>query len=272
MESFKELTRVLSESAKQGNRKPKQTYDFLKMLPDIDEDMSNLQPFVFTSTKELAQHVPKADDDILACPFELFSIELEDIALTCTEVNDAQDMGVNILSIICKELSPSRYKFWMYNKIEYANGETAYLTVKAYEGGYSANGHESSDTAMYDSCMDIVTTYLDRLHKEHLGTFNASGRAKIRVNGKKGVYRPKSVIYVTKNGGKKYRSSVKAQGTKTINWDHTWTVTNHWRKLENPESFGKNRMGEREEKGYTFISSYSKGEGLEIRKIRRVTF
>ena len=254
------------------NRKPKQTYDFLKMLPEVDEDMSTLQPFVFTSTQELEKHVPKSNDDILACPFDLFSIELEDIALTCTEVDQNNDTGVNIQAIVCKELSPAKYKFWMYSKVSLSDGTFKHIVVKVDENNCTSGGREYGDNAMYESCMDIVTIYLERLHKEHLGTFNANGRARIKVNGRKALFKPKNVIYVTPKGGKKYRSSVRAQGTKEINWDHVWTVQNHWRRLVNPESLGLNRLGERTEKGYTFIATYSKGEGEELKKVRRVNF
>ena len=272
MQNFLKMAESLANSAKTENRKQKQTFDFMKMLPDIDEDMSELQPFVFTSTDELAVDVPKAEDCILACPFELFSIELEDIALTCTDIYDQNDYGVNIQAIICKELSPAKYIFWTYNKISFSDGTQKFVITKATEDKCIFEDRISYDRDIYDSCVDIVTTYLERLHNEKMGAFDASGRAKIKVNGKKAIYKPKGVIYVTQKSGKKYRSKILAQGSKNINWDHAWTVRRHWRKLKNSESLGKNRLGERCEKGYTFIGSYNKGEGTEIQKIRRVKF
>lgn len=79
-----------------------------------------------------------------------------------------------------------------------------------------------------------------------------------------------SVIYVAPKVGNKEISKIKAQGTRKINWDHVWTVMSHWRKLINPESLGLDRLGKRQIKVYTYIGSYKKGEGKEIRKIRRV--
>jgi hypothetical protein len=270
LDKFLEVIRSLSESAKAENRKPKQTYDFLMMLPDVDEDMSELQPFIFTSLNLPIADIPKANDDILACPFELFSIELEDIALTCTEVTDSKDNGINIQAIICKELSPSVYKFWMYNKVIFEDGSEERVVVKVEEGGNLLNGKKFDGKAFYETCMDLVSNYIMRLHDEKLGIFDANGRAKIKVNEKKLIYKPKGAIYVTPKVSKKEKEELKAQGTKKINWDHVWTVMSHWRKLNNPESLGLSRLGERKVKGYTYIGAYKKGEGKEIKKVRRV--
>ncbi len=271
MNNFLKIAADLAKSAKTENRKPKQTLDFLKMLPLIDEDMSHLQPFVFKSKDELATDVPRAEDEVLACPFPLFSIELEDIALTCTESYSKMEIGVNIQAIICKEIAPAKYIFWTYNKVTFGDGRQDFISMKVTEDGVSTNNKSmKSDMEMYNSCLDIVSCYIDRMHGEKFGTFDANGRAKIKIGKRKAIYKPKSVIYVTPHSGKKYRANTKAQGSRAIHWDHAWTVRSHWRRLANADSLGKDRMGERKVKGYTFVGSYNKGDGIEILKIRRV--
>ena len=269
MKELEMLKEMLARKVPVPEGKIKDTFDFIKMIPLIDDDMSNLQPFVFKSTKEEVKDIPKSEDDILSTPFELFSIELEDMALTCSEFDTADDYGVNIQALICKELSPREYIFWMYNKITLPTGKFIYKVIKIEKNKSFANKNKQDvNEDMYNSCFDLVSLYMKRLHNEHTGIFDDVGRAKIKHNGKKGFYKPKGVVYVSPKKNKSITEQ-KVHG-KTVDWDHVWTVIAHWRRLKNPLSLGLNRLGERTEKGHTFIKSYSKGEGKDLTKIRRV--
>lgn len=269
MKELELLKEILARKISAPEGKIKETFDFIKMIPLIDDDMSKLQPFVFKSKNDELRDVPKSEDDILSTPFELFSIELEDIALTCSEFDTPDGYGVNIQALICKELSPKEYIFWMYNKITLPTGKFVYKVTKIEKNTITSNNKEKyTNEDMYNSCFDIVSLYMKRLHNEYTGIFDDVGRAKIKYKGKKGFYKPKGVVYVSP---KKNKSIIekKVHG-KTIDWDHVWTVIAHWRRLKNPLSLGLNRLGERTEKGHTFIKSYSKGEGKDLTKIRRV--
>jgi hypothetical protein len=50
----------------------------------------------------------------------------------------------------------------------------------------------------------------------------------------------------------------------------SWAVRSHWRTLSNPKSIGIDRMNERTVEGATWIGTYYKGSGKEVKKVRKV--
>jgi hypothetical protein len=277
LDAVYKLKEALETRAKSYTKKD--TLDVLKLIDRSDANFSQLQPFVFTSSKlpenETALgDVPKADPNtILACPFPLFSIELEDIALTATELDTRNGMGTQILTIICQELSANVFRFWSLNRISFTNGTEQLLALRVeaddtvYDEVKQISGKPSG---VYQSLYDICAVYIDRLHREQTGYFNAKGRAKTKIGRKKGNFRPKQTIYVTPKVPRHLLKQRTAQNTQNITWLHTWSVMCHWRRLKNPESLGLNRLGERDEVGATWIDTYKKGEGQELPKVRRV--
>jgi hypothetical protein len=260
-----------------NERKIKKNFlDVMKMIPMIDEDMSDLQPFVFVSKNHKVIDVPVNEEDILTTPFKLFSFELEDIALTCSEANEDESQLVNIQSIICKEIEPNKFDFWSYNKVTELNGSVKYITVKVneYYVEYKTDSKNTkkikSEKSLYDAYVDILSIYLKRIHTEYMGLYNSTGKAKFQKGKVKKIYRPKNVIYISHIKDKKDREKRLAQGNKNVRWVNSWNVRRHWRKLKNTDSFGKDRNGERTVKGYTFIDNYTKGVGELEFKVRRV--
>ena len=240
--------------------------DAIKQRPDYD--YSELQPFVFAPSGGSIVDIPELDEDlILASPFPLFSIELDGIAMT------AGEDGVKTLSLICHELAPNEYEFFAHTQNK---GNEYLLCVKRnsftlYKDGQQL-GQQSDDliaqsTDIYNSYLSLTNLYLERLHNEKTGTTSALGRAKFKVGKQKKIFRPRGVIYVSKT----IQENKKFQNKKEINWSHNWTVRAHWRKLNNQDSLGLNRLGERVVKGRTWIGSFKKGsDSIGRPKIRKV--
>lgn len=84
----------------------------------------------------------------------------------------------------------------------------------------------------------------------------------------KAKLRPRMIIYISDK--KSFKKDHPDLANRIIRKpEYSWEVMGHYRKLNNPESIGKNRQGEYCIKGYTFVSDYIKGEG-ELRKKVRV--
>lgn len=231
-------------------RKNKHTPYYLKILEQTPKiDFTGIQPFIFADQDGTNAYVERSDE-VLACPFELFSIECEtnDISQNLDDFRSPYRM----LAIICREISVDEYLFFVMSILD---GKEVYSVV-----------HKRNNLEAYEYLKDLVRHYLSRLNASKIGTFNAAGRAKAMINGKRQIYKPKGVIYVS---DKKYQPK-QVMGTRNVTWHSKWNVRAHWRKLANPETLGRDRTGERSVKGWTFISEYKKGSGAEITKVRKV--
>jgi hypothetical protein len=88
--------------------------------------------------------------------------------------------------------------------------------------------------------------------------------AKVNPLSKKKAYSTFNIIHLSKlNSIPQYKNS------KNIEWSHAWKVRGHWRYFSNNDQLGKNRHGERLEKGRTWVMEYEKQKDLEFKnKIR----
>lgn len=138
--------------------------------------------------------------------------------------------------------------------------------------------HDSDDEDFRSLAKDysqVVLTsvrYLtNELTQKKTGLYNVPGKVKYKnPRGIRKEYRAKDVIYVS-DVSRKSKSTPVVQGRK-INWDHSWDVCAHWRKLHNPESLGLDQDGNRVVKGFTYIKSHVKGEGelkIKTRIVKR---
>jgi len=220
-------------------------------------DFSDVQPFVFSGDKIDEPVFDDGYDDILACPFQKFSIELDGYNGLVGFLNDKSSVITEhvVRCVLVNELSPNVYD--VIALIErWVNDEK----VNEFSVNYPPEENEC-----IREFKSIIHEYLSRLHKSDNGTFSGNGRAKYKYESKKRFFRPRGVIYV----GKKNKQKSTAIGN-IINWSNSWNVMAHWRRLSNPESFGLDRHGNRTAEGYTWISNYVKGEGPMSNKVRIV--
>lgn len=91
------------------------------------------------------------------------------------------------------------------------------------------------------------------IYKENIKDRSISGKEK-----------PIEVIYLSdKKYIKEFESTV-LNGRK-VEWKHCWEVMGHWRKIE---GIGKDRDGEYNQHGRTWVNPCVKGEGDLIKKVR----
>ena len=213
-------------------------------------DLTGLQPFIFSQNlgKENNPLQYKPDDQsILACPFPLFSIEIEgDNFLINDEVS-------RVDCILCHEITVGTYDFLLLGKSQDSD-ERLWLRI-------------APEHANNEKICQLVNAAISRIHAKAIGSKKNIAKVQYKNSlGQKKDFKPSQIIYVSSQnkGVKQYLLE------SNIKWSHRWNVMSHWRKLVNSESFGVNRAGIRNVKGYTFINSHEKGDGEQLIKLRKV--
>lgn len=225
----------------------------LKMMRAFDMDYSGIQPYIFTQEDHRSRELSTSENVVLASPFRRFSIELEAGNLTSDENGD-----VTTTCIYCEELGPNNYKFLLDSN---AGEMTVFLVIDkhnltAYKNGEAVLTKSSGD--VYFQYLNLVNTYIEKIHSKKSGLINRSGKAKFKnKDGIKQTYVPRDVIYVS-SSSKKSKSSTIASGVGRVRWLDGWAVSAHWRTIDE-NSLGKDRNGERTVKGKTFVGDYVKG-------------
>lgn len=230
-------------------------------------DYSGLKPFVFELSNIKGISYAQPSDEIYACPFDFFSIEMKEGCVTVDETGS----GINIEVMLCRELSFDKYEITTYAKV---SGSVIIITSTQEKTLFYVNGLLKKiieEIDIYISYKAILDSFLLRLRSDLLGTFNASGKARYKTAyGIKKVYKPVGIVYV------KERTRDVEEGNQTLNserqgitWHHSWSVRSHYRRLTSG-SLGLNRQGERVVEGATWIPAYTKGMGDFVEKVRLV--
>jgi len=215
-------------------------------------DITGLQPFIFSESlgkeNNPLSYEPN-DRTILACPFPVFSIEIEgDNFLIHDEVSKVE-------CILCHEITAGAYDFLLLGRSQKSD-ERMWLEIPT--------NHKSNHRVS-----QLIDVAISRIHAKAIGT--KSNLAKIpykNTSGQKKVFHPQKFIYVSSHA-KATNQQVLSKGNN-IKWSDKRSVMAHWRVLTNPESLGVNRSGERKVKGYTFVKNYEKGSGELVIKPRKV--
>jgi hypothetical protein len=227
-------------------------------------DYSDIHPYVFSPSGNPPTELDVTNSKVLASPFPVFSVEVDDGKLTV----DKEGLGLDILCVFCKEISFDSYQFIV---LVQAMGvdmvfEVSESSLKAFKQGRLVK--DVSDGSMYATFKALVDSMLERLHSGRLGLFNASGKAKFKsANQVKKTYKPTDVIYIR---DKSQAENVASKTGRNVNWKNTFEVSCHWRRIGG-ESLGKDRYGKRVVAGATWINSYQKGIGEIVTKLRKVT-
>lgn len=211
-----------------------------------EADYTGVQSFVFKSTG-ICIPVEMIKGEVLACPFDYFSIEVDGTYIT-------QDINGNIACILCKELAPDDYLF------------TLLICVDGFSEKIAFEIEKSEDE--YLAVLSIVHSLLSRLHVEKKGVINSDTKARFKdKDGKKRVFKPSNVIYVSPT----LSTGAKTSKGQYIKHTPAWTVRAHWRSIDS-DGLGVDRLGYRTVKGFTWINSHIKGDNSDIKpKIRKVS-
>lgn len=100
----------------------------------------------------------------------------------------------------------------------------------------------------------------DRLSTEKHEYFRRKGKPTIKVS-----VRP--IYYVLDKQDTTSAKSIKPRGT--LEYSQLFIVRGHWRKVDS-DTLGKDRLGNRNVKGYTWVVEHFKGNGELVKKIRIV--
>jgi hypothetical protein len=225
----------------------------------INFNFTNVQPFVFSvrDDDKLKLEIPISDGKaILSTPFKVWSYEMSD---GYGIINPHKPENGAILCTVVKEIFPGKYEFL----VMYAGNEGFIVIPCNEKTKILGDLHEQ----FYIHCMDHTNMMLERLHDERSGILKTRMREKFKYNGEKLIYKQNIVICISPKINENLSKNI---SPNPINWTHVWSVRGHWRKLENQESIGKDRLGCRTIKGYTWIDSFLKGEGQELIKIRKL--
>ena len=228
-------------------------------VPTHSESGSELQPFVFTQTSAAPTELPEPEaDTVLAVPFPLWSFEMDDGPITTSGTADVH-------CVVVEELYPGVYKFWVEGYAVSPRSRFGHKRRVSFTVG--------QNDAAYESMVELTRAMLKRVHGHYIGRSRCVGRIKTRdPRGKKRIYKPCSVIYVshTKPAEESSRVSgvmVHWSGAKSI---APSSVRGHWRRLDDG-SFGKDRNDNRCIQGYTWVVPHVRGgEDFETR-VRKVT-
>lgn len=209
------------------------------------------QPFVFSMTNELP-----SDSFVDACftttvkldaPFGVFSIEILDGNITVPKPED--DFKVTIHCILAYETAPKEYSSYVLATIESPKDYLKRLVVSPMK-------------------VDVLLEYyIERINTNAVGQQTIRHTVKIGSGKNKKIHRIRKVIHV--RHAKHIETSDPV--TRHIDWTHKWLVRGHWRKLTSA-SLGKDREGNYNVKGYTWVSEHEKGpeDALVVKKVRVV--
>ena len=225
---------------------------FSKLAEHGYADPTKTANFVLAQTEGHIDVTDGENVDILACPYSVFSLEPSSGHLTHLVNVDNHGEKAVLLCIHCVEKKPGSYKFTMLT------GDNAVIKV----------GHEDEAfKSTYNDMLIIVDSLLSVINNGSKAIVKGVKKIPYKRGKKKVKYKPSTVIYV--QGKNQHQSSKLPDGT-TLEWDHSWPVRAHWRRLHNPESFGKDRKGQHTMKGWTWVMNYIKGEGPLQRKPYKV--
>jgi len=111
---------------------------------------------------------------------------------------------------------------------------------------------------------DIIIAASAFVNQSKFGSLKENLRVKVKKSKKnKYLYKRNKFIYC--NGTKKEKTIANRFANRVTVWDHSWKVRGHWRTAK---GFGKDRHGEYNVEGYTWVNNHVKGSGELIDKTR----
>jgi hypothetical protein len=205
------------------------------------------QPFVFSRSGEIRELPDMVDEDgiflnkNLDAPFECFSIELLDGALTIP--SPEQNVHITIHAMLCFEYAPKRFNYF-----------------------YMWSGRAKKKRVICSGAMDVLAeAFVQRLNYEKCGVERVREKIRIGSGESRRLHIVKRLIHVRP----KSQITETSLSGRSIEWSHRWFVRGHWRKTN---GLGKDREGSYCVEGYTWVSEHEKGPDHlpTIKKVRVV--
>lgn len=227
--------------------------------------ITEIKPILFKMTESMRDQVvdvEKTGELPIDIPFQIFSIEPADDwhGLYTTKNNKGM---LNAQMIVVYEQSPTRLIcYTLYNYISNDHHSVPFREFVERSILVFTDDNKPSDIG---SLYFPLAIYLNKLDNR-TAKVNYQARVKFRPLGfgsKQTIKIKTTAIYI--DPSKKYLD--KTFGSRNIEWTYSWEVRGHWRKFK---GVGKNRCGQKNVEGWTWVKTHIKGEGELIKKDRVV--
>jgi hypothetical protein len=215
--------------------------------------IENCNPFIFKRRNKNPSDVIATDIDELDAPFSTLSIEMDNGFITIP--NDQDVVRVYTKCLVINEVQPKKYEFYVFVKATAPGAEDIerIFYIDIYH-----------DTEMRKLCMSMALQYIGRLNTEKRGLEKTRERIKIGTGKGKRTHTVRQVIHVYP----KKETIASSPSGREIDWQSRWIVRGHWR-VHN--GLGKDRAGNYNVQGYTWITEHCKGpDGLPLIKRTRL--
>lgn len=251
MEYYEKICSLISDS---NMKKSKSDLELLELLKECELfciHPNNIEP-TFLEEDEEVFHDPDGYKGELDSPFKTIWIEMGKLDGKKYKVTvdynqyKIHEPVVNCLGLLVHETSPKNFRMWGLFEVYGAFDDPDKKQIRIME------------TSTLSS---VAHSMIDRINKETWGVESPKTKLKIGSGKLKSIKRIQRVIHITPK-----RNIKNVNGSqREINWSHAWTVRGHWRTIK---GIGKDRDGITSVQGHTWISSYLKGAGELVRKMR----
>lgn len=257
--------------------------DIVSLIRDHAKILSAAQLFLveqnFYDYKEEKLDGLKVDHLDYALPFKTCFFELNDKDLGLSEAKSEDgSVSFGIHALLVDEVFPLNYKGWLFverdevpDAIPFLIGPSLADTRLRLYAGMESHHLAPRKTEMEQwTCiagllLDKLCTYI---HSCHLGVepIYRTVNMKTRTLGKN-LHKINHIIRLKPMTHTDYPEPA---FSREIDWDMRWWVRGHWRKLPSAETPGKDRAGNYNVKGFTWVIEHLRGP--EDKPIRKSTY
>lgn len=212
----------------------------------IVEDIQNVNPFVFFPKPNGEIKEVERWDEYSDQPFDVISIEIKNCALSISRNTTYLDT----YCLICVDKSPTdRYIIALIDLSHDEKEEPLLQSIFVTPG-----------CPHWNFLSDLRETYMQKLHYERHTIVPSEHKWKVKRGSKKHVIKISEVVHVAP---KSLVERIPTINNRPVVWTHSWRSRGHWRQLPiETKTKGKNRFGERNQIGRTWVTESIKGEGV----------
>lgn len=134
--------------------------------------------------------------------------------------------------------------------------------IKVYPNGILTEifGREFVENKLGLLCLHTALNFLDNLNNKDVGICKVNIKQKIKTGKSKRFHKIKEIIVI--DSDRPVYQKVFGRNV-AVDWSHGWAVRGHWRKLKEG-IIGKNREGNYNIKGFTWVTPHTKKDELGI--------
>lgn len=151
--------------------------------------------------------------------------------------------------------------------MNYIQGEVVHpVAMELYGNFFKYKDEDDVQTAIANS-KNVLFHFLHLIHNKNTNIVieQISKGKHLRQRFGRSLVNVDRVIHIRRED-----ETVKSITGGRIDFNHRFEVRGHWRKLKYDFSYGKNRQGEKNVKGYTWVIPHERGEGELVKKTRVV--